>query len=46
MRSAKWIIHMKGLCTYGDNKENVLKEMLYNTLLQLGFLLLEEEESE
>lgn len=46
MRSAKWIIHMKGLCTYGDNKENVLKEMLYSTLLRLGFLLLEEEESE
>lgn len=43
MRSAKWIIHMKGLCIYGDNKENVLKEMLCNMLLQLGFLILEEE---
>lgn len=43
MRSAKCKIHMKSLCIYGDNKENVLKEMLYNMLLQLGLLTLEEE---
>ena len=38
--------HMDFSYIVQEKADEVLKEMLYNTLLRLGFLLLEEEESE